>query len=307
MAMRHTDIVSLVLHGVALPLVSAVVSGPNGRDEDRAIDDASELLSRASEAVRQIDQESALLEKPLSDLDDRMDLLAACCHILANDYIQNSALPDETDLQRHVKSLNALLMARHAAVGDDMSRESGLRMAYLEGYAPLIEAVHSFSFGQSEEKMIQSVSKRIEEAADSITQKVYGDNVNNFAKHHIRSALIALYATCHSKEVKRILSLGDHQKDSETNEKQVEAVWADFELHKEMISIIAETMRKENIPKRDDLEFDELGDIDIDAFIDQNMMIEEPIDFYADPSNDDSKDDEDEGKTSGPMTFFKGR
>lgn len=301
MSMKHADIVSLVLHGVALPLVTAVINSSSGQNEDQAIDHVSGLLTKASEAVRQIDEESALSEKPLNDLNDRMDLLAACCHILADDYLQHDALPSEAELKRHVDCINALLISRHTNIETDEKRENGLRLAYLEGYAPLIKAVHGFSFGQAESKMIQNVSQHIEDAADAITHKVYGTNVNEFAKHHIRSALIALYAACHTKEVHRIMKLGEHQRDNENNENQVKTIWTDFELHKEMISVIAETMRAENIPKRDDVviepkSFQDLLDPD-------DLDNHEPIDFYRDAMNDE--DDSDSGDQESPMAFFK--
>ncbi len=308
--MKHSDIVSLVLHGVALPLVSAVVNGSHGRDEDKAIDDVSELLTRASEAVKQIDEESALSESPLIDLNDRMDLLAACCNILANDYMQNDALPSELDLKRHVSSLNALLATRSSTKTNDQESQSGLRFSYLEGYAPLIKAVNGFSFGQAESKMIQQVSQYIEDAARAITQNVYGDKATPFAQHHIRSALIALYAACHTKEVSRIMALGDHQRDNESNDAQLKMIWTDFELHKQMIAVIAETMRAENIPKRDDIEIE---GITLETF--QNLLEEpdisfdDPIDFYLDPTNDDAPPDSESDDTEkrGPMTFFKSK
>ncbi len=305
--MKHADIVSLVLHGVALPLVTAVVNGAYGRDEQNAIDHVSGLLTTASETVRQIDAESALLEQPLTDLNDRMDLLAACCHILADDYLQHDALPNESELKRHVDCINALLISRYINVVSDQKQDHGLRLAYLEGYAPLIKAVHGFSFGQAESKMIQTVSQKIEDAADSITKKVYGSITNEFAKHHIRSALIALYAACHTKEVNRIMKLGDHERDNENNESQVQTIWTDFDLHKEMISVIAETMRAENIPKRDDVEIEDVTFSDLleQAELDQHVA----IDFYQDVANSDSAG-EDEGESESeesPMAFFKAR
>lgn len=301
MAMKHSDIVSLVLHGVALPLVTAVVNSYNGEDEQKAIDNVSDLLTKASDTVRQIDDDSALSEKPLNDLNDRMDLLATCCHILADDYMQNEHLPNETELRKHVECINALLLSRHTNVDNDQGQENGLRLAYLEGYAPLIKAVHGFSFGQAESRMIQTVSEKIENAADSITEKVYGSSVQSYAKHHIRSALIALYAACHKKEVNRIMTLDVHQRDNETNEKQVEKIWTDFELHKEMISVIAETMRAENIPKRDDIELEDALFRQVMEQTDFNEF--EPIDFYEDASNDDQG--EDDGDQENPMAFFK--
>lgn len=301
MAMKHSDIVSLVLHGVALPLVTAVVNSYDGKDEQKAVDNVSDLLTKASETVRAIDSDSALSEKPLSDLNDRMDLLATCCHILADDYMQNDSLPTEGEMKKHVDCINALLLSRHTAIDAETKYDNGLRLAYLEGYAPLIKAVHGFSFGQAENKMIQSVSQHIEDAADDITQKVYGSNSQSLAKHHIRSALIALYAACHKKEVHRITGLQEHERDSESNDKQVKRIWTDFELHKDMISVIAETMRAENIPKRDDIDIDQavfeelLEHTDLDDFA--------PVDFYQDVSNDDS--DDGKGDQESPMTFFK--
>lgn len=299
--MKHTDIVSLVLHGVALPLINAVVNGRHGADEETAIDHVSDLLMKASECVRQIDQESALSEKPLTHLNERMDLLATCCHILANDYVQKEELPSEHDLKRHVSSLNALLMARHAGQDHRQKAQSGLRFAYLEGYAPLIEAVHGFSFGQAENKMIQDVSQKIEETTRSIALKAYGEAAPQSAQHHIRSVLIALYSACHNKEVRRILALNDYQRDNEQNVAQMQTIWRDFNLRQDMLAVIAETMRAENIPKRDDVELlDEL----LEEFLNDEED-DEPIDFYKAPANQDSDDDSARGGKS-PMAFYKG-
>ncbi len=303
MAMKHSDIVSLVLHGVALPLVSAVINGVHGRDEEKAIDDVSDLLTKASDTVKQIDEEISTSDKPLTDLNDRMDLLAACCNILANDYMQNDALPSETDLKRHASSLNALLVNRSLSAGNDQATQNGLRLAYLEGYAPLIKAVNGFSFGHAESKMIQQVSQYIEDSSQVITEKVYSDKASEFARHHIRSALIALYAACHTKEVNRIMKLGVHERDGESNEKQVKTIWSDFELHKEMLAVIAETMRAENIPQRDDIEVDYVAYEDLLGQPD--IVVDDPIDFYKDPVNDDA--DSDSSDEESPMAFFKSK
>lgn len=305
--MKHSDIVSLVIHGVALPLINAVSNGQHGHDEDTVVEHVAELLTLASTTVALVDQESALQETPLVEVSARIDLLATCCQILARDYTQNNKVPSAEGLKRHAQSLNALLSAHGMQAIHSGKTQEGLKFAYLEGYGPMIEAVHNFSFTQNENKMITEVTQKVESFVEAVIQKVYSEAVQENVRFHIRSALLSFYGASHMCEVNRIVELNDYQRDREQSHTQIENIWTNFGLRQEMLSVIAYTMREDNIPKTDQSEEIELTDHELDELLgleEEASNEEETLVQLNQQANDDNN--EEDGDDS-PMSFYKSK
>ncbi len=283
--LKEIDILSLIVQGVAVPLINAVMDISGEKDRDYCVDETARLLSISSENINEFNLPTAMSSYGLLAFISRLSLLSLSCQVMGSFYSQSGEMPRDADIKRIVSSVNSLLAMPGSL---DCVRSGGMGLSYFNGYGPLLIVANGFSFGQDEGKLIQDVSKKIEVFVDEGIEKLSCDNTEN-RRQLLRSVLITLYCGAHSSEVRRIMALEDYQRDQEKSAQHLENTWRDFEIRAEMMMIIAQAMCSYDVP-------------DIHAF--KTMHEDGDLDFL-DSDNLFINEDKDEADFEGKMIFYK--
>ena len=175
----------------------------------------------------------------------RIALASLVAPFVAEFYLKRKKVPQEDNLKRMIKSLEAVLLFgdNFKPAVDGKSRLQTMdgkgvlfdkdqpTMVMVQAMVPVVNAVEEFSFGEARPKLIKKISAKLQEKADEITKKQ--KQPDKFTELLIFKSLAGLYADCHRNETRRVLS------DSKASENlSAEPVWNSFDVKVKMIETL---------------------------------------------------------------------
>lgn len=176
----------------------------------------------------------------------RLALAALAAPLIADFYRQHKQIPTEEDIKRIGQSLEAVVSfgENFSPATDHQSRLQTIEhegvffdkeqpiLLVLQAMVPVINAVEEFSFGQSQKKLVQDITARLEARAADIAKEV--GEPDKLRELIVFKALAALYASCHREGTKRASS-GD---EATRGELSIDPIWESFETKVAMIEAV---------------------------------------------------------------------
>ena len=239
-----------LLDKIGAPLVSAIESAPPEKETD-----AAEMMARMlGQAVKMsIGLAGALnIEETEEQADStRLSIAALSTPLLADFYRQHKRVPEEADITRMTKSLEAVIafadkftpaaegQSRLTTIDQDMAffDETQAVLTSLQALTPVILAVNEFSFGQSEAKLLQEVADRLEKDAVALS----GADKNKMGQIIVLKALASVYADCHRAEVQRMSAQDDDSRQTPT----LDPIWKNYDRQVKMMEALTGVERGE--------------------------------------------------------------
>ncbi|MEM8833695.1 MAG: hypothetical protein AAGB32_04050 [Pseudomonadota bacterium] len=240
-----------LLDKIGAPLVSAIESAPPEKETD-----AAEMMAKMlGQAVKMsIGLAGALnIEETEEQADStRLSIAALSTPLLADFYRQHKRVPEEADITRMTKSLEAVIafadkftpaaegQSRLTTIDQDMAffDETQAVLTSLQALTPVILAVNEFSFGQSEAKLLQEVADRLEKDAVALS----GAEKNKMGQIIVLKALASVYADCHRAEVQRMSAQDDESRQTPT----LDPIWKNYDRQVKMMEALTGAERDES-------------------------------------------------------------
>lgn len=254
-----------ILEKIGAPLLGAVadvsarVEKINAKDQDDlARQDAqrvAELLARSIQISIDLGQKMDLASMPDQGESFRLALAALAGDVVADQYRTIGRLPAEGDVARAVTAFEAVLTFSENFIPspENIARLQQMRadgrsvdaqqtiLQSVQAFLPVINAIGAFPFGQPEKKLIQDVSERLLATMFELTQKIFGNTLDEttrpFAELAILRALAALYAESHKAETRRLMGLSEELRMQQTM--NLDPVWAAFETRAAMLEVLS--------------------------------------------------------------------
>lgn len=318
--MMHHQLLYYILHGIGFPLVDAIIKAGID-DEDKATDVLVNLLEQIKD---QSDAVQDLLGIPKENMEDsllRLHIAGLTSKMITATYAHTKKLPGQNDLKRALSAVSALQVfveqylpeQKLSDIYPEKKADSALstltprnftQLSSVEHAIPLADAITKFSFGQTEQVMMQDVSKKLRARAKSLGDEYLAHLVPDAQQKEgeliIVKALFQLYSDCHMREIDRISELSMHERDNDTSETQIKNIWSQFELHLELLCVMIENMMPETVQplpeEPDDFAF-------IEDMLDDSELFQE-----SEISEDESQSEDTDtttDTTKGPMGFYK--
>lgn len=236
-----------VLEKIGAPLAAALEAHvPEGDDKD--VESAKLMAQMMGQAV----QISIALSSTLNITESeeqadstRLALAALAAPLIGEFYRQNSRVPEEQDIKRIIKSQEAVMAfaENFTAAEEGKSRlttinhdaplfdQTQMSLVILQTLTPVMAAIFEFPFGQSETKLLQEVSDKLQkDAADIVTQNTSDD----LGKVMVIKALAEIYAECHRAETARLATASDENR----GELSLDPVWESYKTKLAMVETI---------------------------------------------------------------------
>lgn len=234
-----------LLEKIGTPLAGAIEAVPL-QGENQEVEAAklmAQMLGQAVQVSISLNTTLDLKEDEQQADSTRVALAALVAPLIADFYKKNARVPEEQDLKRITKSLEAVLVfsENFTPASDEASRLSTINHAVplfdstqvmlvtLQALTPVISAIAEFPFGLSETKFIQDVSDRLEKDAANIA-----GSDGKFGELLVFKALAKLYAECHLAETERLLGIDD----GERAELSTDPIWERYETKLAMVKAL---------------------------------------------------------------------
>ena len=238
-----------LLEKIAAPFVTAIeeVSAGTAISDPEIATLLAQMLGQSVQASILLGSNMTLPTEEAQADSARLALTTLAGSIIAAFYRKNEKVPEEADVKRIVKSLQAVLpfSENFAAVSEQSSRlsllgqdtllfdELQLDLVLMQIMTPVILAIAEFSFGQSETKLLQEIIGKLKTHAQSLV--TLSDNNNKLGEMMILKSLAQIYAQCHLVEIKRLMQVSDENR----SELSLEGVWGLFDKRLAMVELIA--------------------------------------------------------------------
>jgi hypothetical protein len=240
-----------LLEKIGTPLAAAIESVPlSGEDQEvQSAKIMAQMLGQAVQISISLNALFNIVEEEAQADSTRLALAALAAPLLADFYRHNERVPEDQDIKRLVKSLESVVAFadNFSAAEEGKSRLSTLdhdaplfdktqsALVVMQVLVPVMTAVSEFSFGQSEPKLMQNITSKLEKmAADIAKNAKLSDKLSELM---ILKALAALYAECHRSETQRLAS-ATSEKDEALGELSLDPVWEAFGTRTAMVEVI---------------------------------------------------------------------
>lgn len=256
-----------ILEKIGAPLLGAVAdvsarqekAAPTARNQDElARGDAqrvAELLAKAIQVSIDLGKSMDLASMPDQGESLRLALAAVAGDIVAGQYRTLARVPAEADIRRAITALEAVLTFSENFIPspENIARLQEIKaqgvvadasqtiVQSMQAFLPVVNAIGAFPFGQPEQKLIQDISERLLSVMYELTQKIFGNTLNEtsrpFAELAILRSLAQIYADSHIGEMNRLMSMGE-----ETRMQQpltLDPVWAAFDARVAMLEVLS--------------------------------------------------------------------
>jgi hypothetical protein len=233
-----------LLAKIGAPLAAAIEAGPSAGDDPAAADDMAKMLGLAVDISIAL-HEKLDVEEAVEQADQtRMSLAAIAANLIADFYISHQKLPEEADKNRMVKLLESVLgfsdkfsssqdqASRLVTIGNEQVLFDSVqsKLVILQSVGKIISAVTEFPFGQSENKLTQDITERLEKDAFNLAKE--NGTSDKLSELMIFKSLAALYAECHRAETKKIMA------NSEEGTPSLDPVWSAYETRVAMMGAL---------------------------------------------------------------------
>jgi len=236
-----------ILEKIGAPLAAALESVPlQGDDKDiEAAKLMAQMMGQAVQVSIALNNALNVTESEEQADSTRLALAAIAAPLIAEFYRQNARVPDEQDLKRIVKSQEAVLAfaENFSAADEGKSRlstidhdaplfdKTQISLVVLQALNPVLTAIFEFPFGQSETKLLQEVSDRLQANAAEMVRSAGGDKLGEIL---VLKALAQIYADCHRMETARLATASDENR----SELSLDPVWKAYDTKVAMAEAI---------------------------------------------------------------------
>lgn len=329
--MTRAQLLSLIMFDIGLPIIDAITKVVPLEDQERANASVAALLDKTIFNSDEIQDTLDISEDDMANVYVRISMASIAARIIALQYERTGKSPTAKDIKQYVSSLDTLqTFSDRYILGESLSKLYALespeatralrnmtKLGYLESFAPMIDVVVNFSFGVSQQKMIQDVSEKLRNFAEKSRVDILG---SGFTSNQIKASELAilkvmvdLYCTCHNRQTKIIMEMDEDARGEESMSKHLEAIWAAFENRLTMLNVLSGSIMPdepdEDLP--DLMKRIETG-LPIQKDMSSMLGIEDDakgFDMPAQDDKDDAKGDDTKGGSSGgsgkktPMIF----
>lgn len=237
-----------LLSKIGAPLVAAIEANTPENDEVSVADKMAKMLGLAVEMSIALHGKLDVSEdeKNNENLADetRTALASIAAELIADFYKTNQKIPEDSDKDRMVKSLESVLgfADKFSSSKDQASRlktlgsnevlfdETQSQLVALQSMGMIVNAVIEFPFGQSENKLIQEIAESLQKDAENLA-KENGTN-DKLSELMIFKSLASLYAQCHRRETHKISG------GSQDGTPSLDPVWSAYEIRLAMMSAL---------------------------------------------------------------------
>ena len=238
-----------LLEKIGAPLVSAIEVTASSASESGEIDTSTILAQMLGQSVQASISLSASVEMPTEEAaadSARLGMAGLVASVIADFYRAHKRVPNETDMGRIVKALQSVAAfgenfqtaqdqaSRLALLGQDTLLFDALQvnLVVMQIMTPVMNAITEFPFGQSETKLMQEVSDKLQTYAQDLV-KLTGDT-SKLAEMMTLKSLAQIYAQCHLSETERLMKASDEARASVT----IESVWTHFDKKLAMAEVM---------------------------------------------------------------------
>lgn len=250
-----------IIESVGGPLLSALLT-PSGQDKDKDKEQAEKMAALLGKAVQGSIDIAALLQDQDENLDDslRVAALGLASELMSRHYKEAGSVPDEDSLSQYKASLKtALALSENFAP----SPESTARLKNLENDArpvdnaqnaaltikaclPVIEAVHTFSFGQQTQKLLSVIGNHLSTDAAKLREAIAPD-LDTEEQKRVELSLLGtlgeIYAVCHGEETKRLMAMSEDERAKHPQDDgggiSMQGVWEEYGKRVEMLESLS--------------------------------------------------------------------
>ncbi len=187
----------------------------------------------------------------------RLTLATLAAPLIANLYRVNARTPTSPEIDRIATAMQAvtLFADNYNAAADTSARmqtvdydfapadAAQIQLMILNALMPAVNAVCTFSFGQPEKNLLQSVMNRLTTTAKTIRADLFA----NLSEHDglraeisLLRAAAALYSQAHFTEMSKLMFLDESQRDTVNLADRLVDLWRVIDIRLSMIRVLAE-------------------------------------------------------------------
>ncbi len=253
--------------GAPLLIAAADVVARQKKDgqniEKQEAERVAELLNKAVQASVNLAGSMDLKDSGAQADSVRLALAAVTGQLVAGQYKLTGKMPNDKDIGRLVKALEAVLTFSDNFVpatdntvrleniepGAILSDENQINIQLVNALVPVVNIIASFPFGHPENKLVQEVASKLIAQAATIQKSLLSNADGIRAKQaelNILKALAALYVECHQEEINKLMAM-DEQARAKAMEVTggvlpMDPVWQAFEIRAGMIEVIGKSI-----------------------------------------------------------------
>lgn len=235
-----------LLEKIGAPLVAAIESAPP-TGESAEVGAAQMMAQMLGQAVQiSIKLSTTLNAEETEEQADstRLSMAAIATPLLADFYVKNKRVPQEGDISRITKSLEAVIgfadkftpaadgQSRLTTIDNDIAFFDATQaiLTTAQALTPVLLAISEFSFGKTDTKLMQEVAAKLEEKATLLA----GGGDNKMGQILVLKSLAVIYAQCHSQAVEK-MSAGDSESAAAPS---MTPIWEAFERRTMMMQAL---------------------------------------------------------------------
>lgn len=250
----RTQFLIQILDKIGGPLAAAVAAGPTLDSEAAGAQRLAELLNRSVQLGLSVAGEMNVRDEGQAD-GVHLSLAAFASPLMAGQYLVSGRVPNDAEIKRLTSSMQAVLAfadnftpaadsalrVQNTEPGDAPADETLIYVQILNAFAPIIQVVNDYAFGKPESKVIQEIASRLKTKAAEMREDLFGNALSPKDKSRcelvLMKLLCALYASCHTAEVRRLMSLSEQARTIAVI--TIDPVWAAFDKQASMAMVVA--------------------------------------------------------------------
>ena len=238
-----------LLEKIGVPFVGAVeaVSLDKKIEDTEAAKMMAQILTQSVQAGIAV-SENITMPEDVAEADSvRLALTTVTGSALSDFYRQHKRLPEVTDVEKIIKSMQAVLpfAENFSGAASQSSRlsllgkntlifdETQIGLVIAQIMTPVMNAIHEFPFGQPEMKLLQEIMAKLQIYATDFA-KLAGDG-SKLGEMMTLKALADIYTTCHRIETERLMKADDAVR----TELSLDGVWKLFDKRVAMLELVA--------------------------------------------------------------------
>jgi hypothetical protein len=236
-----------IIEHIGLPLINATARANTPRADE--VQHVRDLLDRTVQCAHELEK---IMDTPASHAkiaSQKLTLAAISSRLIAAQYEAEGQIPTDRDVRRIVSIIentitNSNICADFDEQNNPQNPEVGNGINLISDFLPAINAIAEFSYGQSDVKLIQSVSETLSIHTERLCDSLIGHIENNEDRAHAKSViiktLIALYGETHSAETRRIMKMDEKIRMEQGSQITIDVVWRAFEKKYTMLAALVE-------------------------------------------------------------------
>ena len=251
---RNLVFLLYTIENIGLPILCAILRTTTPKAEETA--KIRDMLDRAVQITQELEKKLGTKNGSPTPPDIKLKLAGAASRAVAARFEQTEQVPDEGDISNILENIEAILLRTEifefqntadkltAGSVSEFTEQSYQGMLYIEAFSPILHPIAEFSYGQSESKLIQSVSDTLLKHSRDMRIRLFGQTRKPEADKEIDiavlKALARLYAETHTAETRKIMKMDEHIRLQNGSMLTIDIVWRAFERKCAMLEALIE-------------------------------------------------------------------